>query len=165
MYFNAVANMSCRCWRFGTSDSKFSLQPIGDFFLVLAADWSPSYAPNPLYYHQISALNFAWPPGTPGLKDRHWAQISAAIGHEIRPEASLAFQVCWLARKCYNLCVWTRVRCDVLIMLFDSCWSSLVSTTTCPPALPSLKLQPRVRLLHQVALLNNLSFFRIFVPS
>lgn len=30
---------------------------------------------------------------TPGLKDRHWAQLSAVIGHEIRPEPSLAFQL------------------------------------------------------------------------
>jgi hypothetical protein len=27
------------------------------------------------------------------MKDRHWAQLSAAIGHEIRPEPMLAFQV------------------------------------------------------------------------
>ncbi len=30
---------------------------------------------------------------TPGLKDRHWALLSAAVGHEIRPEATLAFQL------------------------------------------------------------------------
>jgi dynein heavy chain len=29
---------------------------------------------------------------TPGLKDRHWQQLSAEIGHDIRPEASLALQ-------------------------------------------------------------------------
>lgn len=29
---------------------------------------------------------------TPGLKDRHWQQLSAALGHEIRPEPSLALQ-------------------------------------------------------------------------
>jgi hypothetical protein len=27
------------------------------------------------------------------MKDRHWAELSAAIGHEIRPEPLLAFQV------------------------------------------------------------------------
>lgn len=30
---------------------------------------------------------------TPGLKDRHWHQLSATLGHDIRPEASLTLQL------------------------------------------------------------------------